>query len=147
MPTDTVTVDLEIDTAPFIKAIARARLEAHLLDCKVCRHYVKRRGHTLMVAAAVQAMVHDVDVNILLTQYVTKAVHDRHLAGQSLSTRRSTPPRQDGTATTVTVQRGCNGCGKQLGDAQPDELEAAVERGPLPDVRLECGCWIKDVAA
>ncbi len=40
----------------------------------------------------------------------------------------------------ITVQRCCNGCGRSLGDATDDELNAAVAGAPLPDVRDECGC-------
>lgn len=56
-------------------------------------------------------------------------------------TRPSTPPKRasDGR-TIITVHRCCNGCGRDLGDALPDELEQAVAGLLLPGVRDECGC-------
>lgn len=55
--------------------------------------------------------------------------------------RTSTPDRinADGS-TTIRVQRCCNGCGRRLGDATETELNTAITRGSLPDVREECGC-------
>lgn len=48
----------------------------------------------------------------------------------------------EGTRTTMTVKRSCNGCGRQLGDATKTELLHAVAGLPLPDVRDECGCRV-----
>jgi hypothetical protein len=42
------------------------------------------------------------------------------------------------TTTTHTVQRVCNGCGHEVGDATDDELAAVIRGLPLPDVRDEC---------
>jgi hypothetical protein len=41
----------------------------------------------------------------------------------------------------VTVKRCCNGCGREIGVATAAELNAAISRVTLPDVREECGCW------
>jgi hypothetical protein len=44
----------------------------------------------------------------------------------------------------IRVQRGCNGCGGQLGDATGEEAAMAACGVPLPDVRRECpGCGPK----
>lgn len=54
--------------------------------------------------------------------------------------RPSTPPRVDEDGIRhITVKRCCNGCGRELGDATQEELEAAIF-GPLPSVIDECGC-------
>lgn len=42
--------------------------------------------------------------------------------------------------TSITVQRSCNRCGRNLGDATEKELDACVSGAPLPDVHEECGC-------
>jgi hypothetical protein len=60
-------------------------------------------------------------------------------------TRPNTPPtiteKPDGGKTTrMTVKRCCENCGRELGDATPDELEAAVAGAPLSSVKDECGC-------
>lgn len=47
------------------------------------------------------------------------------------------PPLDPGTKV-ITVQRCCNGCGKQLRDVREDEVEAAIAGASLPDVRSEC---------
>lgn len=57
--------------------------------------------------------------------------------------RRRTPPRTielpDGRRTTTLVaQRCCNGCHREIGDANEDELDRAIAGLPLPDVRHEC---------
>lgn len=44
----------------------------------------------------------------------------------------------DDGSTTVKVKRACNGCGQLLGDLTDEEVEAAVDGRPLPDVRGEC---------
>lgn len=55
-------------------------------------------------------------------------------------TRPSTPTRTDSNGRQhLTVKRCCDGCGRELGDATRDELEAAIV-GPLPSVIDECGC-------
>ena len=41
---------------------------------------------------------------------------------------------------TIHVKRCCNGCGRELGDPWPEELDAACNGWPLPDVTAECGC-------
>ncbi len=47
--------------------------------------------------------------------------------------------RPDGsTATRMTVQRVCNGCGHDVGDVTDEEMDAVMEGRPLPDVRHEC---------
>lgn len=58
-----------------------------------------------------------------------------------MSPRPTTPDRKspDGT-TTITVQRACNGCGRDIGDATTVELDCAYMGLPLPDVADECGC-------
>ena len=57
-------------------------------------------------------------------------------------TRTHTPPQHNPvTGTTrITVQRACNRCGRDLGDATEKELDACVNGAPLPDVHDECGC-------
>lgn len=55
-------------------------------------------------------------------------------------TRTFTPPRKTETGTRITVHRHCDTCGRDIGDATPEELEAAVAGAPLPDVADECGC-------
>lgn len=57
--------------------------------------------------------------------------------------RTHTPPRvttkPDGrTTTTHTVQRACNGCHRTIGDVTDEEMDAAMNGLPLPDVRDEC---------
>lgn len=59
-----------------------------------------------------------------------------------MSGRPSTPPRVEGTTTTITVKRCCSSCGRELGDATDAELDAAIEGRPLPDVTAECGCRV-----
>lgn len=51
-----------------------------------------------------------------------------------------TEPVQTGTGSRVKVHRCCDGCNRDLGDATPAELEAAVAGQPLPSVIDECGC-------
>lgn len=110
-------------------------------SCPVCSHYLDRRATVLEPAIAFQAFIRGVGAGVVLHEYLT-AVHDRHLAGDTLSTRPWTPDYIDlGGATHVRVKRACNGCGDRLGDATLDELDAAVDGLPLPDVRIECGCW------
>lgn len=141
MPTTPVTIEFVADTAPASEQLARTRLAVHLLGCPVCEHYYRRRGVTLLVAATVLAMARNVGVVLLLDRYL-QAVHARHLAGGSLSTRRHTPVKRFGTGKSrIRVQRSCNGCQQSLGDANTAEIDAAVAGEPLPDVRLECGCW------
>lgn len=108
--------------------------------CQVCSHYLTRRAAALDDPIAYRAFVRGVTFGVVLHEYLT-AVHDRHLAGQSLSTRPWTPDHvdQDGT-THLTVKRACNGCGDTLGDATTAELEDAVAGDQLTDVTLECGC-------
>jgi len=57
-------------------------------------------------------------------------------------TRTHTPPHHNPvTGTTrINVQRACNRCGRNLGDATEKELDACVNGAPLPDVHDECGC-------
>lgn len=46
----------------------------------------------------------------------------------------------EGGGNRMTVKRGCNGCGRELGDATEEELAAAILGDRLPDVRAECRC-------
>lgn len=109
--------------------------------CQVCSHYLTRRAAALDDPIAYRAFVRGVGPGVVLHEYLS-AVHDRHLAGGSLSTRPCTPDHVDLTGITrVTVKRSCNGCGSTLGDATTTELDAAIDGAPLPDVTLECGCW------
>ncbi len=41
-------------------------------------------------------------------------------------------------ARTITLQRCCNGCGRELRDVTDAEIDAAIEGRRLPDVRHEC---------
>lgn len=41
-------------------------------------------------------------------------------------------------STTKRMKRACNGCGELLGDVTEEEMNAACEGRPLPDVRDEC---------
>jgi hypothetical protein len=41
-------------------------------------------------------------------------------------------------ARRIAVKRTCNGCGRQVGDVLPEEIEARFADMPLPDVRHEC---------
>ncbi|MEU5900656.1 hypothetical protein [Streptomyces venezuelae] len=54
-------------------------------------------------------------------------------------TRPSTPDRinADGSKT-IKMKRACNGCGKHIGDVTDEEMAAAMNGRPLPDVRREC---------
>jgi hypothetical protein len=67
----------------------------------------------------------------------------RELTGKGNRPTEATRPRTpevrnpDGSHT-MTIQRCCNGCGDELGDATDRELECAVSGEPLPDVRNEC---------
>jgi hypothetical protein len=38
----------------------------------------------------------------------------------------------------MTVQRVCNGCGRDIGDVTSAEIDAAIAGLPLSDVRHEC---------
>lgn len=38
----------------------------------------------------------------------------------------------------MTVQRCCNGCGREIGDVTRDEIDAAIAGLPPSDVRDEC---------
>lgn len=57
----------------------------------------------------------------------------------TLLTRTNTPDRTnpDGS-TTIKMKRACNGCGERLGDITDEEMTAAINGRPLPDVRREC---------
>jgi hypothetical protein len=148
VPTDTtVTVTLEADAEPAIRSLAVAAIHAHTLGCRVCRHYLERRGDTLLTAVVVQALAYELVPALRLLRYV-RSVHDRHVAGGSLSTRHHTALQRTGPSSSrIRVQRSCNGCQKTLGDANAAELDAAVAGQMLPDVRLECGCWTNENAA
>ncbi|WP_209447593.1 hypothetical protein [Rhodococcus qingshengii] len=56
--------------------------------------------------------------------------------------RTHTPPQHNPVTGTTrfTVQRACNRCGRDLGDATEKELDACVNGTPLPDAHDECGC-------
>lgn len=49
-----------------------------------------------------------------------------------------TPKRRTATGTTITMKRACNGCGLSLGDVADEEMAAAIDGQPLPDVTGEC---------
>ncbi len=115
-------------------------------SCPVCAAYTARRGAVLEPHLALAAFKRGVRVDVVEHEYLT-AVHDRHLAGGSLSTRDHTPVVKTETGSQIRVQRACNGCGASLGDTTADELEHAVAGWPLPDVRLECGCHGQAVPA
>lgn len=122
------------------------RLNAYR-TCPVCAYYASRRGHVLDAEFALQAFKRGVRISVVVHEYLT-LVHERHLAGLSLSTRPWTPDYVDLDGVThLTVKRGCSGCGTRLGDATADELEAAVAGDDLPDTRLECGCYSEGAAA
>lgn len=56
-------------------------------------------------------------------------------------TRPWTPPtKTESGGTRITVKRACERCGRDIGDATRDELDAAIAGAPLPDVAHECGC-------
>ena len=47
--------------------------------------------------------------------------------------------KPDGTTSRrFRVQRVCNGCGEEVGDANRDEIDRSIAGLPLPDVRHEC---------
>jgi hypothetical protein len=57
----------------------------------------------------------------------------------SNNTRAHTPDQtNDDGSTTIKLKRACNGCGQHLGDITDQEMTAAIEGQPLPDVRREC---------
>ncbi|MET7746553.1 hypothetical protein [Streptomyces sp. NPDC005385] len=41
-------------------------------------------------------------------------------------------------STRISTKRACNGCGALLGDITAQEMSAAINGRPLPDVRQEC---------
>ena len=115
--------------------------------CPVCLHYLARRADVLAPAIAFRALVRGVSAEVVLHERLT-GVHGRHLAGRTLSTRTFTGTvEHDDGSKTLHVARICNGCGKSVGDVTADEILAAVDGVPLPDVRLECGCYPCEVAA
>lgn len=58
-----------------------------------------------------------------------------------MSDRTHTPPKPNATGgTTIRVHRCCNGCGRDIGDANDSEILRLMAGQPLPDVRSECGC-------
>lgn len=58
-----------------------------------------------------------------------------------MSARPWTPDvTNDEGVTTVLMKRACNGCHRLIGDVTYEEIDAAIEGRPLPDVRAECGC-------
>ncbi len=65
---------------------------------------------------------------------------------QQAAPRHWTPLHHDPATgqTTIHVHRSCNGCGRSLGDATPDELSRAITGSALPDVRPECGCGVAE---
>ncbi len=60
--------------------------------------------------------------------------------------RTSTPVRRSDGRQIITVQRSCERCGRDVGDATEAELDAAVNGEPLPSVADECGCLIASLA-
>lgn len=57
-----------------------------------------------------------------------------------MSDRPWTLDKVEGTTKTIRVKRTCENCYRALGDANADELDAAVAGAPLPSVAAECGC-------
>lgn len=111
--------------------------------CEVCTAYRQRRASTIAMWVTIYADRRRVQPIPLLFRYLA-SVHARHLAGGCLSTRRNTPTRRRDGVNVLTVHRVCGGpegCGADLGDANEAELDAAQAGDPLPDVRLECGCF------
>lgn len=51
---------------------------------------------------------------------------------------RTKPVRHPGGGGRITVQRCCNGCAAELGDATEYEMNCAIAGRDLPDVRGEC---------
>jgi hypothetical protein len=116
-------------------------------DCIVCKAYRERRAHVLAPHIAKRAFIRGVAPVVVASEYLF-AVHSRHLAGKSLSTRTHTPDKKlPSGGTRMHVMRSCNGCQKSLGDVTEAELVAAVSGAPLPDVRVECGCYDQGAAA
>lgn len=148
MPTNTQAhVNIEVDDDASWRLLWMA---ASL--CPVCQYYAARRFRVVPLAVAIAAARADLDAHELYMRFMG-SVHARHLAGESLSTRHHTPvewttgPGGE-KSSRLRVQRGCNGCGSSLGDANDAELDAAMSGAPLPDVRLECGCYDRpEVAA
>ena len=60
--------------------------------------------------------------------------------------RPSTPEYKVGPTTTVKVKRACNGCGLDVGDVTDEEIAAAMNGEPLPDVRGECPDCSKEMS-
>lgn len=60
------------------------------------------------------------------------------LTGKATARPRTPEVRNPDGSRRITIQRCCNGCGGELGDATDRELECAVSGEPLPDVRNEC---------
>lgn len=113
--------------------------------CEPCSAYMGRRAHVLAPHFDVAALRRVVAVSVVVREHL-HAVHLRHLAGRSLSTRPYTEAETwldagGNRHTRIVVKRCCNGCGDEIGDATPIELATAVSGDPLPDVRLECGCF------
>lgn len=55
-------------------------------------------------------------------------------------TRPWTPHEVRDGKKILHVKRCCEQCGREIGDVNEQELEAAVAGRRLPDVRDECGC-------
>jgi hypothetical protein len=61
--------------------------------------------------------------------------------------RPNTPPERIETGgQRITVKRSCERCGRDVGDATADELDAAIEGRPLPNVVDECRCLTASIA-
>lgn len=55
------------------------------------------------------------------------------------NTRTNTPDVElPGGGKQITVKRACNGCGELIGDVTEEEIERAIARLPIEDVRAEC---------
>ena len=113
--------------------------------CPVCAHYFTLRIGVVSMWIVIWSDRKDLCASDLAVAY-RASVHERHLAGGSLSTRPDTAVRRR-PGGHITVKRACNGCGKSLGDATSAELDAAMCGSPFPDVRLECGCLPEKAAA
>jgi hypothetical protein len=61
--------------------------------------------------------------------------------------RPNTPPSlSPAGGQVITVKMCCERCGREVGDANQDELAAAVLGESLPSVVDECGCLVASLA-
>jgi hypothetical protein len=71
---------------------------------------------------------------------ISRPVYPHEVTSMAASLRPNTPLRHQGGQTIAVLKRACNGCGDELGDATPEEIELvnAGRKADLPDVRGEC---------